>query len=544
MGWARKKLRQFDKAVIRPVLNTVEAVIEDPKKLAMVALSVFAPGVGSAIGGAMGLSGTAAAIVGNTAVNTVLNGGDIKSAIIAAAIPVVGKEMAGIAANSFVEAGMDKALAETAGNVTSRSLLSAAQGKDPINALVTGGLSAGTDAVLKEIPGFDDLDPSLRKMATKAVTNTLAGNAALSPQDAINAALNIGMKAVDRSTDEEGNLIEGYFKPGGAGYIPPEELEATVKPDADAESAFLRQMNPYLAAQQEAERTNFKEPESSITEPTEVGQIPFDPVSLLTELPTETPPAAPPVETPVEPPMPSVDDDFMPTLPSGDSPATSSTRGYIDEITGKFIPDENGGLQGPLGPETGNIDPDKPWEYDLVRPGVWANKDGEEIDVSYMPDRDTAQTGGDIMRNAGVVPGGSKAPTKGSATPAKPATPGAKTPATGTNPAVDAITNLANQQQQQWQNQQNTIMNMLASDKNEVANIKSFKELYGEDLFGGNYVPPSARNASDGFSDLPIPMPEMGQDFGSFGSFGDDEFSDGGHVDDFSVDALLQILRD
>ena len=533
MGWARKKLRQLDKAIIRPVLNTVEGIIEDPKKLAMVALSVFAPGVGSAIGGAMGLSGTAAAIVGNTAVNTVLNGGDIKSAIIAAAIPVVGKEMAGIAANSFVEAGMDKALAETAGNVTSRSLLSAAQGKDPINALVTGGLSAGTDAVLKEIPGFNDLDPSLRKMATKAVTNTLAGNAALSPQDAINAALNIGMKAVDRSTDEEGNLIEGYFKPGGAGYIPPEELEATVKPDADAESAFLRQMNPYLAQQQDAEKTNFKEPESSITEPTEVGQIPFDPVSLLTELPTETPPVAPPVETPVEPQVPT---------PSGgsDSPATSSTRGYIDEITGKFIPDENGGLQGPLGPETGNIDPNKQWEYDLVRPGVWANKDGEEIDVSYMPDRDTAQTGGDIMRNAGVVPGGSKAPTKGSATPAKPATPGAapttsgaKTPATGTNPAVDAITNLVNQQQ----NQQNALLNMMASDKAGVANIKSFKDLYGDSLFGGSYVPPSALGASDGFSGMPIQMPDTGQ------NVGDDGFSNGGHVDDFSVDALLQILR-
>jgi hypothetical protein len=487
MGFVRKVGRAIDDAIIQPVVKTVEAVIEDPRKLAMVALSVMAPGVGSAIGGAMGLSGTAAAIVGNTAVNTVLNGGDVKSAIFAAAIPVVGREMAGFASNAFVEAGMDKALAETAGNVTSRSLLSAAQGKDPVNALVMGGLSAGTDAVLKQVPGFDDLDPSLRKMATRAVTNTLAGNAALSPQDAINAALNIGMKAVDRTTDEDGNLIESYFKPGGAGYVPPEELEATVIQNPDADSDFLRQMRPYLSEEQ--------------------------------------------------PVLPSPDDDFVPTIPTAppvDEPTTPQTGGYYNEITGEFIPGE-GPLQGPLGPETGNIDPNKEWDYSLTKPGVWTSKDGEEIDLSYMPDRDTAMTGAELMKRAGAMPGGSKAPAAApGAKTATPTTPGAKT-GTATNPAVDAITNLVNQQQQQ----QNALLNMMASDKSGVANIKSFKDLYGEDLFGGNYVPPSALGADDGFSGMPMQMPNMGQ----MQDAGSDEFSNGGHVDDFSVDALLQILR-
>lgn len=488
MGFVRKVGRQIDKAIIQPVVKTVEGIIEDPRKLAMVALSVFAPGVGSAIGGAMGLSGTAAAIVGNTAVNTVLNGGDVKSAILAAAIPVVGKEVAGFAANSFVEAGMDKALAETAGNVTSRGLLSAAQGKDPVNALVMGGLSAGTDAVLSQVPGFDDLDPSLRKMATKAVTNTLAGNAALSPQDAINAALNIGMKAVDRTADEDGNLIEGYFKPGGAGYIPPEELEATVKPDAEAESAFLRQMNPYLAEQQEAERTRFKEPESSITEPTEQPEpIQFDPVSLLPELPAEEPPA-----------MPSVDDDFMPTMPTpsgGDESVFDPTYG------GELPPVIGGGDENVFDPTVGGTLP--------------------------LPPDSTGIPGG--SRSVGGTKGVGAPTTPGAA----PTTSGAKTPATGTNPAVDAITNLVNQQQ----NQQNALLNMMASDKAGVANIKSFKDLYGDSLFGGSYVPPSALGASDGFSGMPIQMPDTGQ------NVGDDGFSNGGHVDDFSVDALLQILR-
>ena len=247
--------------------------------------------------------------------------------------------------------------------------------------------------------------------------------------------------------------------------------------------------------------------------------------------------------------LPSPDEDFPSTIPSGSggyesvfdptfggSMPTNSTSGYINEITGEFVPDPLGGLQGPLGPETGNIDPDKDWEYNLTRPGVWANKDGQEIDVSYMPDRDTAQTGGEIMRKAGVTPVGSKkaAPAKPAA---RPAAPGARPTTSGTNPAVDAITNLVNQQQQQ----QNALLNMMASDKSGVANIKSFKDLYGEDLFGGRYVPPSALGADDGFSGMPMSMPMQGM--AQEQNDGDGGFSNGGRVNSTDVDTLLQILR-
>jgi len=222
------------------------------------------------------------------------------------------------------------------------------------------------------------------------------------------------------------------------------------------------------------------------------------------------------------------DPTFGGTMPTG--------PGYIDETTGKFISDPLGGLQGPLGPETGNIDPDKEWEYSLTRPGVWTSKDGQEIDVSYMPDRDTAISGAELMKRAGAMPGGSKkaAPAKPAA---RPTTPGAKPTTSGTNPAVDAITNLVNQQQQQ----QNALLNMMASDKNEVANIKSFKDLYGEDLFGGRYVPPSALGANDGFSGMPMPMPMQGMAQEQDGE--DGGFSNGGRVNSTDVDTLLQILR-
>jgi hypothetical protein len=481
MGFVRKIGRKIDKAIIQPVLNTVEAVIEDPRKLAMVALSVMAPGAGTALGSALGLSGTAATMVGQAAINTALNGGDIKAGIMAAAIPVVGKELASTAATSFMESGMDKALAESAGKVVSGTAISAAQGKDPLSALISGGLSEGTAAVTRDIPGFSDLPDAAKRSINAAVATELSGGDGT--QAAVNAAISAGTSKLAEYTNSLNNpnkedFIEGYFRPGGEGYINP-----------------------------------------NITDTTGLDEGPIIPVN---EAPTSDV-----VDQLLNTGMPSPDDDFVPTIPTVDEPTTPQTGGVYDEITGEFIPGE-GPLQGPLGPETGNIDPDKEWEYSLTKPGVWTSKDGEEIDLSYMPDRDTAMTGAELMKRAGAMPGGAKAPAKTAAPGAKtatPTTPGAKT---GTNPAVDAITNLANQQQQY----QNSVLNMMMNDKNEVANIKSFKDLYGTDLFGSSYIPPSAMGAPTGYA--PAPQMQMQDD-------DVEQFFKGGDVSD--INTLLQILR-
>jgi hypothetical protein len=86
------------------------------------------------------------------------------------------------------------------------------------------------------------------------------------------------------------------------------------------------------------------------------------------------------------------------------------------------------------------------------------------------------------------------------------------------NPAVDAITGLADQQQ----TQQGALLNLM-SGKDELANIKSYKELYGSGLFGDGYVPPSAGGSEEQDSE--------------------EEFFNGGHVNDLSIDALLHMLR-
>lgn len=87
----------------------------------------------------------------------------------------------------------------------------------------------------------------------------------------------------------------------------------------------------------------------------------------------------------------------------------------------------------------------------------------------------------------------------------------------------------------QQQTSNAALLNLLGS-KPELANIKSFKELFGEGLFGDTYVPPSA----GGSQVAPVQYADSGT-----ASQNEDEqqLFTGGHVDDFDVDALLQILR-
>jgi len=461
MGFVRSVGRAFDDAIIHPVVKTVEAVIEDPKKLAMVALSVMAPGVGTALGSAMGLTGTAATLVGQAAINTALNGGDVKSAILAAALPVVGQEAASLAASSFVDAGMDTALAQSAGKIVAGTGMAAAQGKDPLSALIAGGLSEGTAAITRDIPGYSDLPDAAKRSINAAVATELAGGDAT--QAVINAAMNAGI-----------NTLANYTN------------SLTVDKAPDVVDQLLKSG------------------------------------------------------------MPSPDEDFVSTLPT--STGATTGPGYYNEITGEFVANENGGLQNPLGPETGNFDPNQKWEYSLTRPGVWTNEQGEEIDLSYMPDRDTAMTGKELMERAGVMPGGAKAPTTKAPTGAPARTSGtgnlgnaiagvAGALGAGAAGAGTAIPNMSNTAQQQSSN--TDLLNFLSS-QDKGADIKSFKEILGEDLFGGKYVPPSAGGAQS----------EESADYGresdsstASQNEGDGLFYGGGHVDDFDVDALLQILR-
>jgi len=76
--------------------------------------------------------------------------------------------------------------------------------------------------------------------------------------------------------------------------------------------------------------------------------------------------------------------------------------GYYDEITGAFVPDVNGPLQGPLTNASGtNIESMAGYDYDPVS-GNWTMPDGEI--VSTLVTENPLTNGGDIMRSAGAMP--------------------------------------------------------------------------------------------------------------------------------------------
>jgi len=72
MGFVRKIGRAFDDAVIQPVINTVEKIVENPEALlGIAALAVGVPAIGGLLGGgaatAAGLTAAEAAAAGLTA---------------------------------------------------------------------------------------------------------------------------------------------------------------------------------------------------------------------------------------------------------------------------------------------------------------------------------------------------------------------------------------------------------------------------------------------------------------------------------------------
>jgi len=105
----------------------------------------------------------------------------------------------------------------------------------------------------------------------------------------------------------------------------------------------------------------------------------------------------------------------------------ADTRGYFDEVTGHFIPDENGALNfGDLTNETSgtNIGSMDDYQYNQET-GNWTLPDGTVIDTSYMQNSRTPLTGQQVMNNAGAgapkTPGAAAKPPAGVAkAPTKP----------------------------------------------------------------------------------------------------------------------------
>lgn len=372
---------KIDDEILQPVKNTVEAIVEDPKKLLAVGIAIAFPGAGAFLGAQLGLTGAAAQLVGQTMLNTAINGGDVKSAVVAAAIPIVGKTAAAGISSTLAESGIEGALNKTITNSLVQGGTAAALGKDPTAAFLFGGVSAAAPAVTSQIPGFDDLPDFAKQSIISGVSAELTGGDG--GQAAINSALASAQKTAGQYFRNLGlpnpaDLIPGYFEPGGEGYF------------------------------------------------------------------------APPTYAP-------------------------NTRGYFDEVTGHFIPDENGALNfGDLTNETSgtNIGSMADYKYNQET-GNWTLPDGTAIDTSYMQNSRTPLTGQQIMNTAGAAAPNAPNATANPTSPAKPGT-AAKPDTSDAGLDMNALMSMLGSQQ--------VAPTVVSSGQDNAADIELMQDIFGTNL--------------------------------------------------------------
>jgi len=115
---------------------------------------------------------------------------------------------------------------------------------------VASALAGNSD--FKNLTGFDTSVGNVNLNDALKYANTAAGVASGNPLRIFNAVRGL---AGDQNTNTKSSLagfeanpedfIEGYFQPGGEGYIDPTTGEMTVREDPENLDAFLRSLSPY-----------------------------------------------------------------------------------------------------------------------------------------------------------------------------------------------------------------------------------------------------------------------------------------------------------
>jgi hypothetical protein len=148
------------------------------------------------------------------------------------------------------------------------------------------------------------------------------------------------------------------------------------------------------------------------------------------------------------------------------------TKGYFDEITGHFMPDENGALSfGDLTNETSgtNIGSMDDYQYNPDT-GNWTLPDGTVIDTSYMQNSKTPLTGQQIMNSAGATAPGKPATPPKAPPPKAPPKPG--TPSSGMD--INQLAALLNNQQ--------AAPTIVSSGQENAADVQLMEDIFGTDL--------------------------------------------------------------
>jgi len=296
------------------------------------------------------------------------------------------------------------------------------------------------------------------------------------------------------------DFIEGYFQPGGEGYIDPNKEEQTVNQNPDESSELTKMLSPYLSGQQptKEEETDWASLYNTGLSDEEIAKR----EALMKSLPNQE------IEV-----TPENWDSYNKTLTNIINNKGGFTSQWQTSGSDRIMINDDGTGIG-INTETGesySLDPDE--VNTMIKNGQLNTKESGYVGA-------TGGTGG--------LPGGSNRAPQAKSTATK--TTSTKAPA-----STPAKTATAQPTQDAQNNAQLAALLAMMGDKGDVAHIKSYKELFGEDLFGESYVPPSARDIDDGSGYVP----EITADSGDQG----EELYRGGHVDDIDVNTLLQILR-
>lgn len=250
--------RKIDDEILQPIGDTVEALVDNPRALAGLALAIAFPGAGSALGAQLGLFGTVGQVVGQTILNTVINGGDVKQAVISAALPVAGAEVTGQVSKLLTAADISGTLNTVISNAVTQGATAAAlnqdiekailgsliqsapaiidqyvpefknfpraareaavaatadlivTGGDNLGKIATAGVASGlTDYALKNIDGYENLRPAQRDIVRSRISNVLQGKDLSA--ELLNGAMSWGLESVQNYNRQE-NAARKLYK--------------------------------------------------------------------------------------------------------------------------------------------------------------------------------------------------------------------------------------------------------------------------------------------------------------------------------------------
>ena len=179
-----------------------------------------------------------------------LEGKPIGDVLKAGALSYIGGE-----AGDFVKGseGLVEGLGQTGANILgnlAKSEITSGGKADPLQALISGGLGAGANAIFGQIPGFEGLDSGTQGLIKTAVTSALkSGNK--NPASLVSTALQAGMSQLPNATNT------------------PDQATA-----ATENSKFMESLAPYLGGSSSA-------PKTAATAPVAQPMVGIDPMALL-----------------------------------------------------------------------------------------------------------------------------------------------------------------------------------------------------------------------------------------------------------------------